>query len=481
MKGLTKAFRRLENVAISNYNSHKKAVLSAYYWLKAAPYLQKFRSVSGYKKDWMSLAATERNHRIFLKQLKRAKLLQRVEINFFSGFLVLSVFRKLKYIKQICLICTPEYDENFKIWLQLHKSFSLAHKLEALEFFGMGIIQVAGLCTVLMAIPNPQNVTSLALNTNPREYQACQQLSKALSSFKSLTKLALRLHQGVKKLGMILEAVKDCPLRDLDLYIRIPKEDMNFLGSFLGKLSQLRTLGLVIETSLAENDEKHLIPWLEKIKNLVFLKSIEMKIIPRFVMNWILNGVISSLGEGLVELKDLERLKFEFPMGNYKDELGCLMKSLQNSGGKMKTLSLDLVQQQLGGESKEELVKYLKGAERLEELELKSLMIEDKGFGEILKEEIVGMKRLKELRLDRILVLEGRDIYLEMLEKVIERKGFEVYSGEWSEMKGNVERKRKIEMREAIKKNRWLKEVKVPMSVKNEFENFETLYLNKWK
>jgi len=476
MKGLTKAFRRLQNVTISNYNSHKKAVLAAYYWLKAAANLQKFRSVSGAFK-FLSSEAKERNHKIFLKQLKRAKLLQRLEINFFVGFVLC---RQLNHIRQICLVFAADYEENIKIWLPFRKSFEFAHKLEALEFHGP-VFQASGFCTAFEAIPNPQNITSLALNTNPQHDPVCQQLSTTLSSFKSLTKLSLKLHQGIQNLKVILEAVQDCPLVNLDLHIQISKEEMDTVGSFLGKLSQLRTLRLVIETSLKENDEKYLIPLLGKIKNLVFLKSIEMKIIPKLVRGRILNGVVLSLGESLLEVKELERLKFDFVMGNYKDEVGCLMKSLQKRGKKMKALSLDLQQQKLSEENERELLKFLKGAEGMEELELCFLMIEEEEFGEMFKEEIIGMKRLKELRLEGINVLYWRDSYVDMIEKVIEKKGLEVYNGKWTDVSEYTEREGKIEMKEVMKRNRFLKEVLVPRSVKDEFKDFEMLSDNRWK
>jgi len=327
-------------------------------------------------------------------------------------------------------------------------------------------------------------MTCLALNTNPQQYKDCSQLKAALLPFKSLSKLSLKLHQGIKKLGMVLEPLKDFPLESLDLDLHISKEEMSELVELFGRLERLKVLRLVLHTSLTEGDSKYVISVLGKIKGLELLESIEIEIIPRFVLvSQVLDGVIICLADSIGPLKELKNLSFVFPMANYKKELRDLMRALQGKGKGIRQLKLDLLQQELEEEGKDELLRFMREARRLEELDLKGLVIGEKSFCEGFKEGLRRGRRLKVVRLNTVIVKVEREMYLEMIEEVCKKGGVEEYCGEYSMVEDKGKGRKKIEMKGVMERNRWLRKVMVPMSIKEEFKDFELLGEdgNKWE
>ena len=127
------------------------------------------------------------------------------------------------------------------------------------------------------------------------------------------------------------------------------------------------------------------------------------------------------------------------------------------------------------------LVQITKEAKGLEELGLRGLKIDNVKFIDRLVQVILEAEKLRELDLKGGIIGIKRGFLLEIMEKILGKKGLERYEGNEMMFKDKGKVGKVIDLVEVFKKNRSLKRVEVDKGMKKYLKNLESFIREKWK
>lgn len=423
-----KSFRDLQSVQIPCYYTDKGHASTSLKWLRTAKRLKDFKSSIQPSAPRTVLSALNQSiHQKFYKGLQNSKL-ETIELSPFYEIISVPLFKQLHKLKKITLDTNTNHSPLHLNGIPTYnRAFSFLMQLKVLEIsIPMRASVVIGL---LNSIVHPENVTCLEFNLNEPNWEdrgLRGQLQKAFSTFSCLEKFSLHNENPIIMLE-VLESLQEKPIEELGLTFRVKKEELYALGAFIGRLTGLRVLKLAVTSSLQHAESDLLITLLRSFSQLSYLQSLDLRMDMKRSRTdaKIMKGVLSAFAKTISCLGSLQELSFKFNRGDYSCEFQDLLGGLSKIAGGMKRLELDFAETKLEAKELVGMMETLGSAKPMEVLTLRGLVIADQKVLEALANLLLGLKKLRSLDLNEIIMEMENEMFLEMLQKICVKKGLE--------------------------------------------------------
>jgi len=409
------------------------------------------------------------------------KSLETLEVSSPQDILTPSLFQRLRSTKNLSLYGSAISPKNLAIH---RKTIPNIKSLQSFEIIDTS--QILLIPNLLSSVLRPENVTCLGFKIqarNPIHYKSFSRLKWALKPFRSLKKFSLIIEKNPAKIN-ILEVLQSLPLEDLNLNLIVEEEFLTNLGSLIAGFHELKVLKLRIKSLRKKEDvDGGLVNFLRSLKNLSLLQVLSLNFLKSTKEDHLIKGdnkAMIALSDSLISLENLTELDFESSGMNYAGNIKLIVQALFERAALMRKISFGFERQDLAVEDLMDVVQIVKEAKGLEELGLRGLKIDNVKFIDRLMKGILKAERLRMLDLKGAIIEVKKNYWLEIMERILGKKGFERYEGNEMIFKDKGKVDKVIDLVEVFKRNRNLQRVDMDHGMKKYFRNLESFIREKW-
>ena len=488
---LIKLSQKILSLSVPCYFLNKEQSNATLQWLKRTPKLKQFHSILELYQILQGVSPFDffkqpTPHQKIFKEIQR-KRLESIEMTPYVGIENLSFFKKLTAIRKISFRDPMRYAKISGVYIDnsllVENLFANMAQLQVLEF--LVPVGLRSIYSILDSIPNPEQIKTLGFEISDfvaQSYETHFLITLALNDFRSLQSFNLTCYTEILSLA-VLENLSEFPfLQELSLTLSLKASHFQVLGNILRKLFALKTLDLELRAMQEGGD---LICLVQSLRFLTQLQKLNLAISQGYKKNddnsTYIDQVVSSFSKSLENFTLLKKLKFNFPFGNYTEELSDLTNVLKNKLHGLERLELYFGRKEIKPKDLQQFVHSLEKLKNLEILTLRELNINEPNILVRMARILSRAKNLIKVDLDGMKITTPPDILVEMMEIILAKKGLEYFRIQSFYSKMTEENPKKlVDIKSILERNPNLKFPVVTTDRQELIQGLQNFQIYKW-